>query len=68
GLADRRLRAAAVSCVAIAADKAPVDLTDAMQRLLADVERGRCPGDGFSDQVIDSGIAATVSHLAQGEL
>ncbi|WP_044508888.1 ergothioneine biosynthesis glutamate--cysteine ligase EgtA, partial [Mycobacterium simiae] len=68
GLADRRLRAAAVSCVAIAADKAPVDLTDAMQRLLADVERGRCPGDGFSDQVIDSGIAATVSQLAQGEL
>ncbi|MEC4764630.1 ergothioneine biosynthesis glutamate--cysteine ligase EgtA [Mycobacterium sherrisii] len=68
GLADRRLHAAALSCVAIAADRAPAGLTDAMQQLIANVERARCPGDGFCDQVIDNGIAATVSQLAQGEL
>jgi glutamate--cysteine ligase len=66
GLGDRRLHEAAISCVAIAAEKAPAELTDAMQRLIHTVERGRCPGDDFSDQVIDQGIAATVSQLAQG--
>jgi glutamate--cysteine ligase len=37
-----------------------------MQRLIHTVERGRCPGDAFSERVIDQGIAATVSQLAQG--
>lgn len=68
GLSDRRLHEAATSCVAIAAAKAPPELTDAMARLIRSVERGRCPGDDFSDQVIDHGIAATVSQLAQGVL
>ncbi|MEZ0349794.1 ergothioneine biosynthesis glutamate--cysteine ligase EgtA [Mycobacterium sp. pR1184] len=68
GLSDRRLHQAATSCVAIAAAKAPPELTDAMERLIGAVERGRCPGDDFSDQVIDHGIAATVSQLAQGGL
>ena len=29
-----------------------------MQRLVGSVEQGRCPGDDFSDQVIEHGIAA----------
>ncbi|OBA58745.1 ergothioneine biosynthesis glutamate--cysteine ligase EgtA [Mycobacterium sp. 1100029.7] len=68
GLADRRLHEAAIACVAIAAQKAPAEFADAMDRLIRNVERGRCPGDDFSDQVIDHGIAATVSQLAQGEV
>jgi glutamate--cysteine ligase len=68
GLRDRRLHEAANRCVAIAAEKVPAELTDEMERLIRNVERGRCPGDDFSDQVIDHGIAATVSQLAQGGL
>ncbi|GLE52424.1 glutamate--cysteine ligase EgtA, partial [Mycobacterium montefiorense] len=56
------------ACVAIAAQQAPPELTDAMERLIRSVDQGRCPGDDFSDQVIDHGIAATVSQLAQGGL
>jgi glutamate--cysteine ligase len=66
GLRDRRLYEAANTCVAVAADKAPVELHDAMQRLVRCVEQGRCPGDDFSDQVIEHGIAPTVARLAQG--
>ncbi|UXA06933.1 ergothioneine biosynthesis glutamate--cysteine ligase EgtA [Mycobacterium sp. SMC-2] len=66
GLRDRRLYAAAIKCVAVAARLAPPELGDSMQRLLDAVERGRCPGDDFSDQVIQDGIAPTVSRLAQG--
>ena len=65
GLRDRRLYEAANACVAVAADKAPVELRDAMQRLVRSVEQGRCPGDDFSDQVIEHGIAATVSEAAR---
>jgi glutamate--cysteine ligase len=67
GLNDRRLHAAANRCVAVAADRAPASLTDAMQRLVDAVDRGRCPADDFSDRVIESGIAATVTALAQGQ-
>lgn len=66
GLCDRRLREAASRCVAAAAQQAPAQLTDAMQRLIRYVEQGRCPGDDFSDQVIEHGLAATVAQLAQG--
>lgn len=69
GLRDRRLYEAANTCVAVAAERAPAELTDAMQRLVGSVEQGRCPGDDFSDQVIEHGIAAEVSRaarLAQG--
>ncbi|WP_055399880.1 MULTISPECIES: ergothioneine biosynthesis glutamate--cysteine ligase EgtA [unclassified Mycobacterium] len=68
GLRDRRLHTAATKCVAVAARLAPPELGDSMQRLLDAVERGRCPGDDFSDNVIRHGIAATVARLAQGEL
>jgi glutamate--cysteine ligase len=66
GLRDRRLYEAANRCVAAAAERAPMELTDTMQRLIRCVEQGRCPGDDFSDQVIEHGIAATVAQIAQG--
>ena len=66
GLCDRRLYEAANKCVAVAAEKAPPELTDAMQLLVSAVEQGRCPGDDFSDQVIAHGIAPKVARLAQG--
>ena len=66
GLRDRRLYEAANRCVAAAAERAPAELTGTMQRLIRCVEQGRCPGDEFSDQVIEHGIAATVAQLAQG--
>ncbi|OBH99396.1 ergothioneine biosynthesis glutamate--cysteine ligase EgtA [Mycobacterium scrofulaceum] len=68
GLRDRRLYAAANKCVAIAAEMAPPELVDSMQRLVDAVERCRCPGDDFSDQVIQHGIAPTVARLARGGL
>ena len=52
GLADPRLRDAAVQCVAAAAEHAPPDLAVAMDRLLTDAEAGRCPGDEFTDRVV----------------
>jgi glutamate--cysteine ligase len=65
GLCDRRLYEAANRCVAVAAEKAPAELNEAMERLVRCVEKGRCPGDDFADQVIDHGIAAEVSRVAQ---
>ncbi|OMC46825.1 ergothioneine biosynthesis glutamate--cysteine ligase EgtA [Mycobacterium sp. IS-2888] len=67
GLRDRRLYEAANRCVAAAAEQAPPELTDAMARLIRCVERGRCPGDDFSDQVIEHGIAAEVSRAAKAQ-
>jgi glutamate--cysteine ligase len=67
GLGDRRLYAAANRCVAAAAERAPAALSEAMQGLVEAVERGRCPADDFSDQVIANGIEATVTKLALGE-
>lgn len=65
GLRDRRLYAAANKCVAVAAELAPPELADSMQRLVDTVQRGRCPGDDFADQVIRHGIAASVSRAAR---
>jgi glutamate--cysteine ligase len=65
GLCDRRLYEAANRCVAVAAEKAPAELNDAMERLARYVEKGRCPGDDYADRVIDHGIAAEVSRVAQ---
>lgn len=66
GLGDRWLYAAANRCVTIAAERAPAQLDNAMQRLLCNVEQGHCPADDLSDQVIRHGIAPTVARLAQG--
>ena len=68
GLRDRRLYAAANKCVALAAERAPAELSDSMRRVVGSVEQGRCPGDDFSDQVIEHGIAPMVARLAQGGL
>ncbi len=65
GLRDRRLHQAAIKCVVAAAERAPAELTDPMDRLVRAVEQGRCPGDCFSDRVIEHGIAATVSDAAR---
>ncbi|EUA41711.1 glutamate-cysteine ligase 2 family protein [Mycobacterium avium subsp. avium 2285 (R)] len=65
GLRDRRLYAAANACLAIAAERAPAELAEPMRRLVRLVEQGRCPGDDFADQVIEHGIAASVSRAAR---
>jgi glutamate--cysteine ligase len=67
GLTDRRLHTAANRLVAVAAERVPAGLEEPMQRLVAAVERGRCPADDFSDQVIANGVEAAVSKLALGE-
>ena len=68
GLGDRRLAEAAVRCVQAAAERAPAELEESMQRLVRSVEQGRCPADDFSDRVVKYGIAPAVTQLAQGEL
>jgi glutamate--cysteine ligase len=67
GLRDRRLHAAATTCVTAAAERAPAELADAMGRLADDVDRARCPGDDFCDAVIEHGLAAAVARLARGD-
>jgi glutamate--cysteine ligase len=64
GLADRRLHAAAVRCVRAAADFAPAELSDAMARLVDQVEQGRSPADDFSDLVVEHGMASAVIESA----
>lgn len=65
GLANPRLRAAAVRCVQAAAERAPESLHDSMQQLLAQVEQGRSSADDFSDRVVRSGITAAVRQVAE---
>lgn len=67
GLADQRIYAAANRCVAIAAERAPERLTDAMLLLVEQVERGLSPADVLADRVIEDGVAPTVARLARGE-
>ncbi|WP_123027738.1 ergothioneine biosynthesis glutamate--cysteine ligase EgtA [Mycolicibacterium stellerae] len=67
GLGDRLLAEAAVRCVQAAAERAPAELQESMQRLVRSVELGRCPADDFSDRVVRNGIAAAVTEVAQGE-
>ncbi|OSC40213.1 ergothioneine biosynthesis glutamate--cysteine ligase EgtA [Mycobacterium decipiens] len=66
GLGDRRLHLAANRCLAIAAQRVPAELTDAMQRLIDNVDRGVCPADEFSDRVIECGIAPAVARMVRG--
>ena len=67
GLGDRRLREAATRCVQAAAERAPAELEESMQRLMRSVEKGRSPADDFSDRVVRNGMAAAVTEMAQGE-
>ena len=64
GLADRDLQVAALRCVHTAADRAPAELVDAMQRLVHQVERGRSSADDFTDLVTAGGVGAAMSALA----
>jgi glutamate--cysteine ligase len=67
GLGDRRLHAAATRCVQTAAERAPAELQESMDKLVRSVEQGRSPGDDFGDRVVKYGIAPAVSQLAKGE-
>lgn len=66
GLGDARLHVAAIRCVQAAAERAPEELSIPMERLLAQVERGRTAADDFSDRVVKYGIGPAVSQLAKG--
>ncbi|MBS4727769.1 ergothioneine biosynthesis glutamate--cysteine ligase EgtA [Mycobacterium sp. SM1] len=66
GLRDPRLYEAANRCVATAAERAPAELSETMQRLICAVERGRCPADDFSERVLNHGVAPVVAQLARG--
>ena len=68
GLGDRRLHDAAKRCMQAAAERAPVELEESMAQLVRSVEKGRCPADDFSDQVVRNGIATAVTEMAQGGL
>lgn len=65
GLADPRLHTAAGRCLGLVADQAPESLRDGMNRLVAMVERARCPADDVAEEVGRTSIAATVSRLAR---
>ena len=67
GLGDRALHEAATRCVRAAAERAPAEIGESMQRLVRSVEQGRSPADDFSDRVVRNGIATAVTELAQGE-
>ncbi len=64
GLTDDRLYAAATRCVALAAERAPAELSESMRQLVHHVENGRCAADDFADQVVRRGIEAAVSDMA----
>jgi glutamate--cysteine ligase len=66
GLGDPGLRAAALRCVQTAADLAPKELRDPMQRLLTQVEQGRSAADDFSDRVVRSDVKDAVVRSAGG--
>lgn len=64
GLGDRSLHRSALTCVEAAADRAPAEFHDAMQRLVSQVERGRSAADDFAEQVVAHGTQEVVSRLA----
>jgi glutamate--cysteine ligase len=68
GLADRHLHAAATRCLDIAAELVPPELATSMQLLVDMVERGRAPGDDFSDAAVQLGIDAAITNLWQEQL
>lgn len=65
GLTDVRLYEAANRCVALAAERAPAELSESMQRLAQNVESGRCAADEFADRAIRSGIEGAVLQMAR---
>jgi len=67
GLADPRLRAAAVRCVGAAAQVAPRELAASMAGLLQRVSAGRSAADDVADLVVAHGIDSAIGTLVKGE-
>lgn len=67
GLSDKRLYAAANSCVSAAVQRVPAELSDAMSLLVRNVERGRCPADDFAESAIARGIDDAVLRYVKAE-
>lgn len=67
GLRDRHLHAAAVRCVAAAAERAPAAVQESMRHLVRSVEQGRSPADDFADRAVQYGIGPAVRQLAKGD-
>lgn len=67
GLTDRHLHTAALTCVRLAAERAPTELEESMTQLVRSVEQRRSPADDFSDRVVARGTVAAVCELAKGE-
>ncbi len=67
GLGDRHLFEAANRCLALVDRLAPPELATSMALLTGMVERGRCPGDEFSELAVRHGPEAAVMRLAKGE-
>ena len=67
GLADPRLRRAAVRCVGAVAEVAPAEFTGPLAALLNRIQDGRSAADDFADLVVDRGIDSAVTLLARGD-
>ncbi len=63
GLGDRRLRTAAIRCVQTAAERAPAELRQPMERLLDQVSHGRSSADDFSDAVEGGGVEVALTQV-----
>jgi glutamate--cysteine ligase len=58
------LAASARRCLAIAADRAPAELSPAVADLAELVESGRCPGDLLAERIEKIGPLAALGELA----
>jgi glutamate--cysteine ligase len=67
GLADPRLREAAVRCVEAATQVAPRELAASMAELLQRVTAGRSAADDVADLVVAHGIDPAIGTLVKGE-
>jgi glutamate--cysteine ligase len=64
GLADPRIGRAARQCLAIAADRAPANLSTAVADLAELVHTGRCPGDLLAERIAEVGPQAALAEAA----
>jgi glutamate--cysteine ligase len=53
--------------VQAAADVAPADVADSMDRLLRQVTQGRSAADDFADRVVAHGIDSAITGLASDD-
>jgi glutamate--cysteine ligase len=64
GLGNARLARAAVRCLAVAASRAPAELSPAIADVADLVESGRCPADLLAARIAQIGPAAALEELA----